>query len=66
MSMTMRVAAPGTRASLLICALGWGALAAAPQARYSVSQEAAGGAGSPQVVVIRDNTAGIEAAVEEQ
>ncbi len=33
------------------------------QNRYSVSDEAAGVAGSPQVVVLRDNVAGAEAAV---
>lgn len=38
-------------------------LSAAPQNRYGVSHEAAGGSGSPPVVVLRDNTAGVEAAV---
>lgn len=51
------------RASLLVtCHWGWAAWAA-PQARYSVSEEAAGGSGTPRVIVIRDNTAGVEAAV---
>jgi galactose mutarotase-like enzyme len=36
---------------------------AVSQGRYSVSREPARGAGSPQVVVMRDNSAGIEAAV---
>lgn len=36
---------------------------AAQQGRYSVSEERASGAGSPQVIVIRDNAAGVEAAV---
>jgi galactose mutarotase-like enzyme len=44
---------------LALVAGGW----AAPQDRYSVSREPAGGAGSPEVIVIRDNTAGLEAAV---
>ena len=51
------------RASLLVACL-WGCAAwAAPPVRYSVSEEAAGGSGTPRVVVIRDNTAGVEAAV---
>jgi gluconolactonase len=33
------------------------------QNRYSVSEELANGPGSPRVIVLRDNTAGIEAAV---
>jgi galactose mutarotase-like enzyme len=42
-----------------ICLLAW----AAPQAQYSVAQEAASGSASPQVIVLRDNSAGLEAAV---
>jgi galactose mutarotase-like enzyme len=47
---------------LVFCLSGWAAMAA-PQARYSVSQEPAGGSGSPRVIVMRDNQAGLEAAV---
>ena len=47
---------------LLALAAGWSG-AAAPQDRYSVSREPAGGAGSPEVIVLRDNAAGLEAAI---
>src|ERR1039458_7506187 len=46
---------------LLALAAGWNGAAA--QDRYSVTRELASGAGSPQVIVIRDNTAGLEAAI---
>ena len=47
---------------LLALASAWSA-GAARQAHYSVSRKPAGGVGSPQVIVIRDNTAGLEAAI---
>ena len=56
MTRFVRVALP------MALAAGWMA-AAAPEDRFSVSHERAGGAGTPEVIVIRDNTAGIEAAV---
>jgi galactose mutarotase-like enzyme len=40
----------------------WSAVAAAP-ARYTISREPAGGSGSPQVVVLHDGVAGVEAAI---
>ncbi len=52
----------GTAAWLLVMAAGWSGIGA-PQNHYSVSREPAGGAGSPEVVVLRDNTAGLEAAM---
>jgi galactose mutarotase-like enzyme len=53
----------GVRGSLLAsCLWGW-VVMAAPQARYGVAEEAAGAAGSPRVIVIRDHIAGVEAAV---
>jgi gluconolactonase len=44
-------------ASCLVAHLGFG------QDRYTVSEEDASGPGSPRVVVLRDNVAGVEAAV---
>ena len=38
-------------------------VSAAPQTQYSVAEEAASGAASLQVIVLRDNSAGVEAAV---
>ncbi len=49
-------------AACLLALAGWSGWAA-PQAPYSVSREAAGGAGSPQVIVLRDVAAGLEAAI---
>jgi galactose mutarotase-like enzyme len=51
--------------SPVLAALCFWSLAAhaAPPARYSVSEEAAGAPGSPRVIVLRDNTAGVEAAL---
>lgn len=46
---------------LLALAASWSGAAA--QERYSVARELASGAGSPQVIVLRDNAAGLEAAV---
>jgi len=48
--------------SFLLGLLGLGTLSA-QQSRYSVSEEMASGPGSPPVVVIRDDSAGMEAAV---
>jgi galactose mutarotase-like enzyme len=50
------------RAAWLL-ALAAGLSGGAPQDRYSVAREPAGGAGSPQVIVLRDNVAGLEAAI---
>ena len=58
----MRFVMPGVIQCLLICLAGRGVLFA-QQSRYSVSEEPAGGLGSPPAAVIRDNTAGVEAAV---
>jgi galactose mutarotase-like enzyme len=46
---------------LLALVASWSGAAA--QGRYSVSRELASGDGSPQVIVIRDNRAGLEAAI---
>ena len=48
------------RAAWVLLAMAW---VAAGQERYAVSREPAGAAGSPEVIVIRDNEAGVEAAV---
>jgi hypothetical protein len=58
----MRFVISGLIRYLLICLAGLGVLGA-QQSHYSVSEEPAGGPGSPPVVVIRDNNAGVEAAV---
>lgn len=51
--------------SASLIAIGW--LAVAPpliaQLRYAIADELAGGPGTPPVVVLRDNTAGVEAAI---
>jgi galactose mutarotase-like enzyme len=52
----------GIAALLLALTAGWCA-SGAQQNRYSVSHEPAGAAGSPEVVILRDDIAGIEAAV---
>jgi galactose mutarotase-like enzyme len=56
----MNAGFPGIIAIIVFCTaapLGFG------QHRYTISDEDASGAGSPRVVVLRDNTAGVEAAV---
>jgi galactose mutarotase-like enzyme len=48
--------------SLLVLIASWSVVAAA-QGRYTVSREPSSGADSPQVIVLRDDAAGIEAAI---
>ncbi|MEO8596068.1 MAG: SMP-30/gluconolactonase/LRE family protein [Candidatus Solibacter sp.] len=47
----------------MVVAAGLAVAALSAQARYSVTDESAAGAGTPAVVVLRDNVAGAEAAV---
>ncbi len=49
-------------ALLAALAAGW-SVAGAAQDRYAVSREPASGADSPRVIVLRDNAAGVEAAI---
>ncbi len=50
-------------AKRFLVAIAFTTLPAIAQSRYSVSDESAAGPGSPRVVVLRDNVAGVEAAV---
>jgi len=60
---TLALSTPCRRGAwLLALVTGWSG-AATPQDRYSTSREAARGADSPRVIVLRDNTAGLEAAI---
>ncbi len=51
------------KAMISIAAITLAALPCLAQSRYSISDEPANGPGSPQVVVLRDRIAGVEAAI---
>ena len=46
-----------------LCAVLLSGIACLAQGRYTVSREPAKGPGSPEVIVLRDHPAGVEAAI---